>query len=118
MENLIKIATFLEMEGIANGCGGKWGFRFELVIESIKSLEYFDNTKGQDMFIRIRALCSIHDMLYDLGGNWIIRWIADIWFVIQCFFLFSWVEWKLRYASALSIYIGIRKYGTAYFLYY
>ena len=67
MKNLLLIATFLEMEGIANGCGGKGGFRFESVIEVLKQLTYFDHEKGSDLWVRLRALCAIHDMLYDLG---------------------------------------------------
>lgn len=110
MKNLSKIATYLEMEGIANGCGGKTGFRFETVIEVLKQLPYFDNEKSKDLWVRLRALCAIHDMLYDLGGNWLIRWLADVWLVTQIFFLFSWVDWKIRWGCSISIYIGLRKY--------
>lgn len=117
MQHLLTIATFLEMEGIANGCGGKWGFRFEQVIEMLKQLPYFDNEKWQDLFVRLRALCSIHDEFYSLGGGWFIRWLADMWFVIQCHDLLSWVDWKIRYSASFSIYIGVRKFGSGFFNY-
>lgn len=99
-----------------NWCWAEWGFKFSLLKDRLKELDFFDSEKLDSLYNNIETnLCNPHDNDF-ANWWWILDFIrANLNFSIWLLRILHWTSVKSKIIIFLISFIGLNIFWIKYF---
>lgn len=104
----------LKNERIINWIWPK-GLSFEPILESIKSLPYFDSDRYQELYEDIQYISYKHDFEFYIGWSYWDFTTSNFKFAINLYKLLYWTKWYKKAGISIFVFIVLEIYWKKYF---